>query len=157
MPLRIGHWLNGVFNLNGLKRFLGKIEPATKEVIHIGIIAVEALKKVMDNPLVDAFEEMEKSGLAKNIIEGAKEWFPRVLLELKLADKCMALTDRAEIIKCGAEVINQFAGDFKSQKLTEIAEQFTVAASDGKVTWNEIAGLVKLVFDTEYNPATPAP
>lgn len=156
MPIRIGHWLQGVFNLNGIRRLLKKIPPATKIAIHVGIIAVEALKKVINNPLVDVFTEMTKSGIDDAVVAKAREWLPKVLLEMKLADKCMGLTVKEDIIKCAAEVIGQLAGDYQSQKFDDLGEAFTVAASDGVLTWQEIAGLVKIVFDHEYKPSLKA-
>jgi hypothetical protein len=150
MPIRIGHWLQGVFNLNGIKRVLHNIQPETKLFIHIAIVAVEAIKKVIDNPLVDVFTEMTKNKIDDAIVAQARIWIPKTLAELKLSDQCAGLTDPSEIVKCAAKVLQQFSGDIKDIKLNELAEAFTLAAADGKLTWNEIAGLVKIVFDHEY-------
>lgn len=150
MPIRLAHWIEGVFNLNGLKRFLKKIPKPTKAFIKIGIVAVEALKKVAEDPTIDIFTEMTRNKVDDKIVAAARIWAPKVLLQMRLADKCLSLTNSDDIIRCGAEVLNQFAGDFKNQLLTDIAEQFAVAASDGDLTWGEIAGLVKIIFDKEY-------
>lgn len=158
MSIRLKHWLEGVFNTNGLKRFLQKEIPEVQKIaIHAGIILTQVFKAVANNPVLNFFVEASKTGLDDKILAGVKEWVPKVLAELQIAADCLGVTDPEELIKCSAKFVNGLSDDIKSSKLTQIAEFWAVASSDGKVTWTEIAGLVKIVYDNEVKPANTTP
>ena len=62
---------------------------------------------------------------------------PKILTELKLADKCAGLTDTSAIVKCAIDTLQQTEGDFKSAFLHDLSILVAQVASDGKLDWKD--------------------
>lgn len=144
---------------SGIKKFFAKIPKPLKDAIALAVIIVDKIKIVVDSPVADIITAIIPGDLDDKIKLALRAALPRILIDLRLANNCGSLTDPNEILKCALDTLKAVSGDIKSQILADLAVMIAQVASDGKLTWDDGAYIVKWFYDHVYKPTQvpPAP
>jgi hypothetical protein len=100
-------------------------------------VVTENVKKFVDSPGADILTAIIPTEVDDVIKARLRANLPKILTELKLADKCGQLTDPSEIVKCAVQTLQQIEGDFKSAFLHDLSILIAQVASDGKLDWKD--------------------
>lgn len=141
----IGQWVANMFK---------HIEPVAKKAVAIGVQVTSAIKDFeTTNPeVVDTITKLIPGTADDKAVSAIRETLPKAMIELKLVDATLGLTDPDAIVKKGIEVIQQMSGDFKSATLNSLSIILTRVAADGKLGWDDAVYLGKWFYDHEHNP-----
>ena len=138
---------------NGIKALFDGIPAELKTAIHIGVEVTESIKTFVDSPAADILTAI----ISGNIDDEVKSWLraklPTILSELKLADSCGQLTDRAEITKCAVQVLQSLDKNIQNAFLHNLSILVAEVASDGKLTWSDGVYLLEWYYQHEFKAA----
>ena len=132
------------------KMFKGLL-PELKEAIHWGVVITDNLNNYVNNPAVDILTAIIPSEVDDNIKVKLREWLPKLLIQLKLADKCANLTDKDAIVKCAVETLQSIDGDVKSAFLHNLSILIAKVAADGKLDWSDGVLILEWYYQNKYN------
>lgn len=124
--------------------------PEVKEAIHIGVVITERLNTIVSHPSINRITAAIPGVKDDLIVHIVRTYLPNIVIKLKLADACANETDPDKIILCAIKTLQSIEGDFKNDFLNALSIQIAKAASDGKLTWDEGAGLLKWYYDNRY-------
>jgi uncharacterized protein (DUF2267 family) len=151
MPL--GTFLKKIWN--GIKKHFAKLPQELKDSIHIGVVVVDAIKAFVFSPEADILTTIIPGDIDDKIKAKLREFLPRIVVEMKLADRCGTLTDPNEILKCAIDTLQTISGDWVSDSAKKnfydsLAVMIAQVASDGKLDWNDGKTILKWYFDHVY-------
>lgn len=151
MPL--GTFLKKIWN--GIKKMFGSLTQELKDSIHIGVVIVDNIKTFVFSPEADILTAIIPGTLDDAIKERLRQYLPRIVTEMKLADRCGQLTDPNEILKCAIETLQTISGDWVSDSAKKnfydsLAVMIAQVASDGKLNWDDGKTILKWYFDHVY-------
>ena len=148
-----------------LKRFLNKIGqffsklfkgllPELKKAIHAGVTITDAIKNYDDTHpgFVDLITKIIPGEWDDKVKDLVREKLPSVMIELKLVDATLGLTDPDEIVAAAIKTIKQLSGDYRSAFLNSLSIIIAQVAADGKLDWNDAAYLLKWYYDHKDVP-----
>ena len=98
----------------GVKKLFAGLKPELKEAIRIGVVVVDAIKAFVDSPEADVLTAIIPGDIDDKIKLKLRELLPRIVTEMKLADRCGQLTDPNAILKCAIETLQTIEGDWIS-------------------------------------------
>jgi len=133
--MSFGNFLKKVWG--GIKSVFNDLPNDLKNAVHIGVVVTENVKKFVDSPGADILTAIIPTEVDDVIKARLRANLPKILTELKLADKCGQLTDPSEIVKCAVQTLQQIEGDFKSAFLHDLSILIAQVASDGKLDWKD--------------------
>lgn len=141
----------------GIKNFFKKIPKEAKNAIHIGVVVVDKIKSVVDNPGIDILTAIIPGELDDKVKDKLREVLPKILRSLRLADTCGELTDPAAIVTCAVNTLQQIGDDFiddaaKKRFYDSIAVLIATVVSDGKLTLSDASYIIKWYYDHVYKP-----
>lgn len=145
----------------GLKAHFKRLPQDAKNAIHIGVIVVEKIKVFVDNPAVDILTALIPGDIDDKIKDKLREFLPKILTELRLADACGQLTDPAQITACAVATLQKIGDDFisdaaKKQFYDSIAVMVATVAADGKLDLSDAKYVMKWYYDHVYKPQLAA-
>jgi len=133
--MSFGNFLKKIWG--GIKSIFNDLPNDLKNAVHVGVVVTENIKKFVDSPGADILTAIIPTEVDDVIKARLRANLPRILTELKLADKCGQLTDTSEIVKCAVQTLQQIEGDFKSAFLHDLSILIAQVASDGKLDWKD--------------------
>ncbi len=133
--MSLGHFFKNIWS--GIKHIFEGLPQDLKVAIHVGVVVTENVKKFVDSEGTDVLTAIIPGDLDEVIKNKLRDNLPKILTQLKLADKCGGLTDTAEIVKCAIQILQQTEGDFKSAFLHDLSILIAQVASDGKLDWKD--------------------
>jgi hypothetical protein len=133
--MSFGNFLKKIWG--GIKSVFNDLPDDLKNAVHIGVIVTENVKNFVDSPGADVLTAIIPGEVGDVIKARLRANLPKILTELKLADKCGQLTDTSEIVKCAVQTLQQIQGDFKSAFLHDLSILIAQVASDGKLDWKD--------------------
>jgi hypothetical protein len=104
-----------------VKSLFEGIPTELKTAIHIGVVVTENIKNFVDSPAADILTAIIPGDIDDQIKDWLRAKLPTVLTELKLADRCSALTDPLQITACAVKVLQGLDGDIKSAFLHNLS------------------------------------
>lgn len=143
--------------LQSIAHFISRIwkdmTPIAKKSVAIAVSVVDAIKKFeTDNPNIINFITSTIPGdVDEKIVAAIRAELPKAVVELKLIDATLGLTDPNEIVVAATKVIQQMSGDYKSATLNSLAIILTRVAADGKIDWADAVYLGKWFYDHKDN------
>ncbi len=124
-----------------------------KNSVPIGITITNAIKNFDDkNPeAADILTAIIPGDLDDKIKVLLRANLPKVVVELRLVDATLGLTDPNEIVVAASKVLQTIKSDYSVREgfLNNLAIVISQIASDGKLDWNDAAYLIKYYFDHE--------
>lgn len=143
--------LHGIGNF--FSRMFKKLAPIAKKAVDIGVRVTDEIKKFdTEHPdVINTITKLIPGDIDDNIAGKIREKLPEVMLELKLVDATLGLTDPQEIVAAGIKVIQQMAGDYRSATLNSLSIILTRIAADGKIDWADAVYLGKWYYDHKDN------
>jgi hypothetical protein len=135
----IGEWISNLFH--GLL-------PEIKKAIEIGVTVTEAIKNFDSaNPEVaDILTTIIPGNLDDAIKAKIREALPKIVVELKLVDATLGLTDPNAIMAAAVKVMQQLDADYSSVFLHNLSVLVAQVAADGKLDWSDAIVLVEWFY-----------
>ena len=123
--------------------------PDLKKAVHIGVVVVDAIKNFdsLNPEVLDILTAIIPGDLDDKIKDKIREKLPSILIELRLVDATLNLTDPQEIVKAAVQTLQQLSGDYKASFLNSLAIIIARVAADGKLDWNDAIFLEKWYYD----------
>lgn len=142
---KIGDFFSGLFKSLG---------PIAKKGLDIGVRITDEIKKFdEEHPgAVDIITKLIPGDVDDRIAAKIREKLPEVMVQLRLVDATLGLTDPNEIVTAGIAVIKQLGGDYKVTFLNDLAIHLTRIASDGKVDIDDALYLAKWYYENKDVP-----
>lgn len=136
---KIGEWIAKLF---------GNILPEVQKAIKLGVTITEAIKTFdTNNPFAaDILTQIIPGDLDEKIKDKIREELPKIMVELKLVDATLGLTDPDEILIAATKVIQQLEGDYSSAFLHNLSILISQVAADGKLNWSDSIILVEWYY-----------
>lgn len=135
------------------KRLFEGLTPELKKAIHWGVIITENLKKVIDSGAADILASLIPGDLDDKIKEKLRLALPKIVIELRLVESALGLTDPQEIMIAAVKVIQQLEGDYKSAFLHDFSILVAQVAADGKLEWKDAVYLLQYYYDHKVKNA----
>jgi len=134
----------------GIKHIFDGLPDDLKKAVHVGVIVTENIKKFTDSGAADVLTAIIPSEADDMVKNKLRQFLPKILSELKLADKCGELTDPNEITKCAIQTLQQIEGDFKSAFLHDLSILVAQVASDGKLDWKDGVSILQWYYTHKF-------
>lgn len=130
------------------------LAPQLKKAVDIGVRITDEIKKFdTEHPgVVNIINQLIPGDTDDKIAADIREKLPEIMIELKLVDATLGLTDPNEIVAAGVKVVQQLSGDYRSSFLNSLSIILTRVASDGKIDWDDAIFLGKWYYDHRDNP-----
>lgn len=134
---------------------IDKAHKVLQKSVPVGIEVVELLKEVVDNPAIPFLTKLTATTADDAAVALAKTLLPKILVQLKIADKCVKLTDRNAVLQCAIEQLRQLDPLEREKAWFDISSMLSYYLSKDseggeKLTWSEIAMVVKTYYDEIY-------
>lgn len=132
--------------------------PELKSAIHIGVTVVDAIKTfdTASPEVADILTAIIPGTFDDKIKNLLREKLPSILIELRLVDATLGLTDPNEITAAAVKTLQQLSGDYHSAFLNSLSIIVAQVAADGKLDWNDAAYLLKWYYDHKQTLITTA-
>ena len=142
---RILAFLSGLFN--GLPAKL-------KKAVHIGVTITDAIKNFdTSKPIVaDIITSLIPGELDDRIKDVLRANLPKIVIQLRLVDETMGLTDPNEILVAASKFLQQITSDYSIREgfLNNLSIVIAQVAADGKFSWDDAAYVLKWYYDHDY-------
>lgn len=148
--------------INAIGKFFSKIwkslSPTLKNAVHIGVTITEAIKNYdAANPgTIDLLTKIIPGDLDDKLKEKIRTNLPDVMLQLRLVDTSLNLTDPAEIVAAAIDMLNKMGGIYRKQALNDLSIAIANVAADGKLNWDDAVYILKYYYDHKPALETPA-
>lgn len=138
-----------------IENFFSGIMPELKTAVHVGVQVTEAIKTFdTNNPeAADILTALIPGSLDDTIKAKIREELPKVVVELKLVDATLGLTDPNAIMLAAVRFIQQLDGDYSNAFLHDISIIVSKVAADGKLTWSDAVYLLQWYYDHKFKQA----
>ncbi len=137
---------------NSIKRFFTGLMPELKKAIHIGVTVTEAIKKFDTNsPIAADILTALIPGTVDDFIKNKiREQLPKIVVQLRLVDETLGLTDPADIMRQAVKVIQQLDGDYSNAFLHDLSIIVAQVAADGKLNWGDAVYLLQWYYQHKF-------
>ena len=130
--------------------FLTKLFNKTKywiqRVVEPSVKTVEAIKKIIDNPVLDIITALTPFGFDDILLYKIRERLPKVLIILGHAKDCSGLENPLDVIKCAIDRIKDLHPEGKKAAYHSIAALLSNHLSDGKLSFSDSVHLSEMVY-----------
>ncbi|MES2620178.1 MAG: hypothetical protein V4615_04930 [Bacteroidota bacterium] len=138
--------------LASIKKAFESLAPEFKQAVHIGVLVVDNMKKFVESPAADVITALIPGTVDDLVKERLRQFLPKIMIEMKLAEQCAGLTDPNEIVACAVKTLQQIGDDWiansaKKNFYNSIAVLIGEVASDGKLTWDDMQWITKWFND----------
>lgn len=152
---------------NGIIAEIGKLFerelPEAKEAIDVAYHVTNAIK-TFDTKLpfvADILTALLPAGISAETKDILRVRLPQIVVELRLIDVTLGLTDPDQILLAAIKAIEEMEGSVKSIFLNSLSIMISQAAADGHLAWDIAVYSAKWYFDHKgFSNATaeaPAP
>ena len=129
---------------------------ASKEVreiaLPVAVKAVDSLKILIDIDQADLIGRL--TGPVGVVFEDkVRKLLPKILLELKLVEKCASKETTEEIIACAVSELRLSSDRAKGAFFHSISALLLKDLSDGKLSWSECVELVEYYYKNQHKEA----
>lgn len=131
------------------KRLFKKLKRTGQQFVHPSVQIVEGIKKFVDSPLTPVITAIIPGTLDDQLILKAKEYLPKILKTLRIADECLSLEDADLILKCAIKNLKEYTPDARAATYHSLAAMLSVYLSDGKLSWKEAVHLAEYIYNNE--------
>lgn len=143
--------------LNAIKNFIAKIfnglAAKAKFAVGIGYNITNAIKNFdTKNPQVaDIITALIPGDLDDKLKNKLREHLPKIVIQLKLVDNTLGLTDPNEIMMEAIRTLQQINSDYfiREGNLNNLSIIIAQVSADGKLDWNDAAYVLKWFFDNK--------
>ena len=134
--------------------FISRVFADARKYVKPGVLIVEGLKILVENPATGVVVAMTKTRVDDVIVARARKILPAILHMMRLTDDCLGDGSRTndEVIQCAMDRIRLLHPDAQRSTWLSIAGHLSAALSDGKFTFGEVVGLAWLVYHEEVQP-----
>lgn len=139
---KIFRWFNNLFK---------KTKALANRFLAPSIATVEALKNVVESPLIPVITSLIPGNLDNSIILALKRNLPKVLQVLRISEECIDLSTPDEIIICCIKKLREYNQDGKDAAYHSIAALLAHYASDRRLSWTECITLAELMYQKNKN------
>lgn len=141
----------------GVKHLFDGLLPEFKVAIHIGVVIVDKMKTFVLSPDADILTAIIPGTLDDKIVAKLREFLPKILAAMKLADSCGGLTDPLAITQCAIKTLQEIGDDFindaaRKNFYDSLAVMIAQVVSDGKLSWDDGKTVLKWYYDHQYKP-----
>lgn len=133
-----------------IKAMFGGLEPELKTAIHIGVVVTENLENFVASPEADIITALIPGDTDDKIKALLVAKLPTVLVELKLVDATVDLTDPAAITTNVLAIFSALDPSVKPAFLHSLSILVAQVAADGKLSWADGVYLLQWYYDNEY-------
>jgi hypothetical protein len=120
-----------------VKNLFEKLPKPMQAAIRIGVVVTEQIKNFTDSGVADILTAIIPGELDDNIKKILRKELPRILVNLKLADKCGNMKDPNQIVKCAISTLQNVSKDYEKPFLHALAIMIAQVAADGKLSWSD--------------------
>jgi hypothetical protein len=143
--------------INSIGQFVSKLfsgsSAAVRNAIKIGISVTNAIKDFdTSKPMIaDIITSIIPGNVDDRIKDAIRANLPKILIELKLVDATLGLTNPDQIVIAASKTLNSIVSDYsiKAGFLNSLSIVISQVAADGKLDWNDAAYLVKWIYDNK--------
>lgn len=144
--------LNSIFGF--IRRLFGNLSPKLKMAVHIGVTVTEAIKNFdASSPYIaDILTAIIPGNIDDRIKEKLRENLPKIVVQLKLVDATLGLTNPNDIVVAASKTLQQITSDWAIREgfLNNLSIVIAQVASDGRLTWDDAAYILKWYYDNGY-------
>ncbi|MBC7509677.1 MAG: hypothetical protein H7320_13155 [Ferruginibacter sp.] len=140
-------FLNKIANF--FANIFNKLLPELQNAVHIGVTITEAIKTfdTKNGVIVDILTAIIPGDVDDLIKTKLREALPKIVVELKLVDATLGLTDPAEIMAAAVKVIQGLDGNTNSAFLHSFSVLAAQVAADGKLDFGDGVYLLQWYYD----------
>lgn len=134
-----------------IKRLFIGISPMLKTAVAIGVEVAEKIKDFdTANPFVGEIITSLIPGSVDDMLKAKiREYLPKIVVELKLVQVTVGLTDPDEIMIAAIKVLQQLDKDYKSAFLHNLSIMVARVAADGKLDWSDAVYLMEWYYQNK--------
>jgi hypothetical protein len=133
-----------------IRLLFGKGKKLVEKAITPAIKVVNILKEIVESPITDAIVKLTPISTDDAALSIAKSILPKALLELEIIQGLHGKTN-SEIVATIVNEVRQFTPDSRAQFYEDLAVKISDYLSDGKVDAQELADLVKYIYDKKFS------
>lgn len=138
---KVGHFLQHLWE---------SLSPKAKWALHVGATVVDKIKEAEENEIAPILAAMA-GPLGTKVLELLRAAIPKIAINLRLLDEATTKgLSPDEIAAKMTTVVRNMDKEFRKDFLDSLAVHFAIAATDGKVTWDEIKSTMKWWYDHKY-------
>jgi hypothetical protein len=149
MPIRIGHWLQGIWI--GISKMFHRLENDVQKLIPIAIAVVQNVKTIVDGPIADVITHLIPGELDDAIKEKLRQILPVVLLKLQLVASINNIADENEKFQAILKAINLSPDAAKNIFYHGLASLILQELADGKFTWSDATAVAEYYYVHEMD------
>lgn len=131
------------------QKLTGKAKKVIKDHIEPAIKVVEILKDAVNNPALNLVVSLTPFNWDDEAFKIAKSVLPKALLEMRIL-KEVTVGSNTAIIQKIVEEIRKFTNSNQAKFYEDLTVKLSVMLSDGKLSIDEAAELVKFVYEEKY-------
>jgi hypothetical protein len=148
--IQIPIWLKKFWK--NIQALFNRIPAELKTAIHTGVVVTENIKTFVESPAADILTLLIPGETDDRIKAALRIALPKILVQLKLADSCSAVTTPDELTICAIKTIQSLSGDLKSAFLHNLSVLIAQVAADGKLTWQDGASVMEWYYQNRFKP-----
>ncbi len=153
--MSLGSLLNHLWSAIG--DIFHKADKEVKEIfLPVAIKVVNGLKTVTDLDKADIIGSLV-GRVGPQFEDKLRNFLPKLLTELHLADKCLGLQDANATIQCALDNLHVSSDMAKDAFYHRISALLLKDLSDGKLSWSECVELVEFYYHNQKEAAVSAP
>lgn len=135
-----------------IAKLFGAMPAEIKRAVHTGVVVVENLKTAIDSPFADILTALIPGGIDDLVKDKIRQALPVFLVELKLFEGTLNLSDPEAICQAAIKYISQLDPVIKPGVLHRLAILIAQVAADGKLSWSDAVYVLEYYYKNEYQP-----
>ncbi len=154
--MSLGKFLQHLWD--AIKKIFDGIEAHTRQLLPIAIQIVQNIKTLEDSKVPDILTAIIPGNLDNDLNQKIRDFLPKLLLDLQLAESVSSITDPNEQLKAILDKINLSGDNTKNILYHGIASLIVEKLSDGKFTWSDAIAVSEYYYKNVYKQSLqPAP
>src|ERR1700739_1991023 len=121
-----------------------------KTAIHIGVQVTSVFTVLVQSPVADIITALIPGDIDDRIKEYLRAKLPQILIDLRLVDVTLGLTDPHEIAANALKVFQDLDPQAKPAFLHSLSILIAQIAADGKLSWSDGVYLLQWYYENEY-------
>jgi hypothetical protein len=145
--MSLGSFLNHLWSAIG--DIFHKADKEVKEIfLPVAINIVDGLKTITDADKADIIGSIARR-VGPQFEDKLRNFLPKLLTELHLADSCLGLKDTNAIVQCALDNLHLSSDMAKDAFYHSISALLLKDLSDGKLSWSECVELVEFYYHNQ--------
>jgi hypothetical protein len=139
--------------VGSIAKLFSNLPTELKSSVHIGVAVVAAFKALIDSPVTDIITAIIPTQIDDVIKDKLRQYLPIVLVEMRLVDATLNLTDPNEIAAAALKTIAALGADIRPGVLHQLSILIAQVAADGKLTWSDGVYIIEYYYKNEFQLA----